>query len=257
MTLADLEARRAAIPDDDALPASATQADLARVREQRRVLDVRLTQARDATATLAAIADDAADVAWLADLNTWRKTLCTELLDIKSPIRDKVLLGRSRNLTMSIRTIDFTGDQFKDSGWTLESSRLGELMIASGFTLHDADPSTNYAGRLPFHGSIKDVEKRMHARATQRTRAQQALADALLDDDVREQQEAADQAGRDAVNRLHIVVGDDGKSLVAYRNRQDYRDGRVYAVDEMDATTRDAFTRMQASYFMKPEPVTS
>ena len=136
-------------------------------------------------------------------LNTWRKTLCDELLTIKSPIRDSVTMGLSQNLTVSLRAIDFGASQFSSSQWALENSRLGELMVASGYVVVGADPSRHYIGRLPWHGSLAEVGARLTQTEQRRTRAQQQLDSALMDDVERAKHEADAKRMRDLVNALH------------------------------------------------------
>src|SRR2546422_5054921 len=99
-------------------------------------------------------------------------------------------MGRSQNLTVSIRSIDFGAGEFRDSQWARETSRLGELMVASGYAVVGADPSRAYVGTLPWRGSLKEVEQRLKETARRRAQAQQQLDSALLDDDVRATQEA-------------------------------------------------------------------
>src|SRR5688572_7987369 len=103
MTLTELEAQRAALPDDDQLPASATQGDLRRNQQRRTELDRRLQQARTATATLAELREpDPTDAAstWEGHLTAWRHTLCDELLTpVEHPTpKDRAL---KTNLTLS------------------------------------------------------------------------------------------------------------------------------------------------------------
>ena len=97
-------------------------------------LDRRIRQAREAQATLAAVSTLDAERAWQAVLTAWRHTLCDELLTIKSPIRDKETMGRSTNLKLSIRVIDFgLRIIIEDTGYALTTLRLGDLMRAAGY----------------------------------------------------------------------------------------------------------------------------
>lgn len=102
-----------------------------------------------------------ADELWLGHLEAWRKTLCDELMTIKSPIRDPVTMARSRNLTLSIKIIDRGPSVIKDFNCDLISLRLGQLMIESGYTVIGANLTCNYIGELPWHGTIKETEKRL------------------------------------------------------------------------------------------------
>jgi hypothetical protein len=200
MTLAELEAERAAIVDDDQLPVTTTRAGLTAHQLRRNTLDQRIMQAKAAHRTLAALAEP--DPLWEERLNAWRPQLCDELLALPPRIRDPKLLGLQRNLTLSIRCIDFGPDVLSNSGYSLTTLRLGELMREAGYEAQGADPRLNFAGMMPWHGSIKEVEHRVKDVERRRAAAQAALDDALLDDDERAAREAESKARRDALNAL-------------------------------------------------------
>jgi len=240
MTLEQLEALRAARLDPADLPHTTTQRQATAYAAQTATLDHRITTAKSALATLAELSDDA-DVAWLDHLNTWRKVLCDELLTIKSPIRDKQEMGRNINLTLSIKCIDFGAGVLKDSGRELTNLRLGELMVASGFEVIGADPDRNFAGRLEWHGSLKETEQRMKETARRRAQAEQQLASALMDDDERAKQDAHSKRLRDAANALDIRIAADG-SLRVFRNNEALDDATLTELQrEAMAFTRRAF----------------
>jgi hypothetical protein len=204
MTLAELEQQRAAVPADDALPATATQADLAANRSRRALLDRRLMQAREAASTLATLGSADADREWLDRLNIWRPALNTELLALKPSIRDPHTLGVARNLALSIECIDFGPGVLRDSGYELTTLRLGALMREAGYEPVGAAPERGYLGQLPWFGTIAEAEARIAALAAKRAQAQSALDDALLDDAVREQQEAEAEKWRRALDGLRL-----------------------------------------------------
>src|SRR5688572_17943214 len=106
MTLDELQAQRAALPDDDdQLPASTTRGDLKRIQLERINLDRRIANARRAAATLASTAEP--DPSWFNLLTALRQQLCDELLALAGQrIRDPKLLGLQTNITLSIRCID-------------------------------------------------------------------------------------------------------------------------------------------------------
>jgi hypothetical protein len=201
MTLADLEALRAALPDDDQLPASATQADLRRVQQQRADYDRRIRAAHEATAALASLHEP--DPTWRAHLEAWRRLLCDELLTPVEHVTPKVRALRT-NLTLSIRCIDFGPDVLAKTDYDLSTLRLGPLMRASGFEVQGADPARNYHGTMPWFGSLKEWERDERARTKRRAQAEAALADALLDDAERETQEADARALRDCYNAMRV-----------------------------------------------------
>jgi hypothetical protein len=202
MTLAELEAQRAAIPDDGALPASTTRDELAAIQQRRALLDHRLLQARNATATLAALPSLDADAQWLAHLTAWRKTLCDELLALPPRIRDAHLLGVQQSVTLSIKCIDFGLRVLDDSGYHLASTRLGQLMTQAGYEVAGADPDRHFAGTLPWFGHLDLVKHRIKDTERRRAAAEAALDEALLDDDVRAEREAEAKARLDALNAL-------------------------------------------------------
>jgi hypothetical protein len=222
MTVEQLEQLRAARLDLADLPAATTRRAAGDYARDTAALDHRLTTAKAALATLAELStDDAdADAEWLGHLETWRKVLCDELLAIPSPVRDKQVLGRRQTLTFSIKCVDFGPDAFRDTGWELESSALGALMVASGYEVVGADPSRHFGGTLPWHGSIKEVERRLRDRARRRAQAEEQLASALMDDADRAKQEAETKKLRDVANTMNLRIGDDGRLRLFGANNQ-------------------------------------
>jgi hypothetical protein len=200
MTLEDLEALRAAIPDDGALPASTTSDERAAMQRRRADLDRRLMRARDATATLAALATDDADAQWRDRLEAWRRVLCDELLALPPRIRDAPTLGVQQNVTLSIRAIDFGLRVLENTGYGLTNLRLGELMAGDGYEHIGADPERNYAGEMPWHGCLKEVEHRINDRERRRAAAQAQLDEAFMDDDVRARRDAEADRRRAELN---------------------------------------------------------
>lgn len=202
---AELEAQLAAIPDDGQLPASTTRDELAVTQHRRATLKRRLSDLNAAVAAVASLGSAAEDEQWRDHLTAWRKTLSDERMEIKSPIRDSRIKGREINLSLSIRCIDRGLDMLvQNSGYDLTTLRLGELMRASGYEVRDADPQRAYLGRLPWHGSLDEVEHRITTLAARRARAEADLAAALLSDDERTAREAEWQARRDALNAMNV-----------------------------------------------------
>ena len=203
MTLEQLQQQLDAIPHDDALPASTTRGELAIIQARRVELGHRITSAKAAMEALQEL-NEHDDAVWLGHLHEWRKALVAELLTLKEPVRDAKSIGLQKNLTLSIKCIDFGSGAFRDGQWMLENSRLGNLMRASGFQPVGAQPERHYVGTLPWHGSIEEVEARLKQTEKRRAQAQQQLDSALLDDDVREKQEAESKRLRDALNGLRL-----------------------------------------------------
>lgn len=231
MTLAELEQQRAARLDRDALPLTMTHGEADAYVKATADLDARIRTAKNALTTLASVGSDDADTQWLDFLGPARKALCDERMQIKSPIRDPKVLGRAKNLEFSIDYIDKGPTRaFTDSGYALETLRLGQLMIEAGYPLSGADPSRNYHGELTWFGSVKEAEKRIADREKKRAQAERALDAALMDDDVREKQEADAKALRDAFNSMRVKVGADPNVpglRVVDRENQDIDEGTL------------------------------
>lgn len=240
--LADLTAKRAAIPDDDALPASTTRAELAVIQQQRLDVDRQLAQFNKAVAAVATLGTVEDDARWRDQLIEFRAALNADLLAQKPVIRDPHRLGVAKNLTLSIEAIDYGPQVFAGTGWSLENSRLGALLIAAGYAMTDADPSTNYVGKLPWFGALREVEQRIADLATQRAQVEANLEDQLMTDEQRAAREAEAKALRDAINGLDVKIAPDGKSLVAYQNDD------VFLVDQMTEIQRRAFTTANDAY---------
>jgi hypothetical protein len=178
------------------------------------------------------------DERWRDQLTTWRSALCAELLTIKSPIRDKAVMGRSINLTLSIKVIDFgLHKTVEDSGYDLSTLALGQLMREAGYEPQGADPDRSYTGVMPWQGSLPEVTKRIAVFAEQRQRAEATLASVLLSDDERAAQEAESTQLRDAFNAMTVKMGDD-------RHLYAIKDGAVLDVSKMTELQRKAIARM-------------
>ena len=119
------------------------------------------------------------------------------------------------------------------SDCSLSTSRLGELMREAGYEL--------------WHGSVKEVERRLADRARRRGQAQAELDGALLDDEERATQEAEAREYRETANALNVTLGPDSGpgaiTLVPHR-----ADGSVLPLDELTPQQRKALERMTAAY---------
>ena len=203
-TIATLEAERAAIPEDGALPATISRDELAAILIRRVTLDRRIMAARDAEATLASLPSAEPDELWLAFLNTARAKLCDERLALPPRIRDPHMLGVQKNISHSLRCIDFGLAEFKDSGWDLMTLRLGALMREAGYEPTAQEPARNYAGEMPWFGTVDDVEHRLKNTERRRAAALAQLDDALMDDAERERREAESKQRIAALNALPV-----------------------------------------------------
>ena len=241
MTLDQLEHLRAARQDGDDLPHTMTQREVRAYVAATALLDHRITTARDATATLAALPSLDEDARWVVDLNTWRASLCTELLTIRSPIREKAIKEQSEALTWSIRLIDF-GLSISTIGPVvdLSSTRVGLLMDAAGYT--PTDPH----GPRGWRGSIKEVEHRIKVTTRQHAAAQAVLDDALMDDDHRAQVEAESARRCAVLNGMHLT-GSDGRDGLPYHLVPHRADGSVIDLSELTDEQREALDRINAA----------
>jgi hypothetical protein len=246
--LDDLTARRAAIPPLGNRSLSMTRAESDALDAEAARLDRQLAEVHAAASTCAALGSAEADEKWLDFLTAARATLSAELLAFKSPIRDPKKLGLQQNVRLSIRCIDRGSGVLEGTGYELTNTRLGELMREAGYAVMNADPSRNYAGVMPWFGSMLATEERLGALGEQRAKAAAALAEALLTDDERSGREAEARQHRDALNGLYIKVSGDGTRLVAYKTRQAFRDDEPYELSDMTEVERRAFERMDAAH---------
>lgn len=199
----------------------------------------RISTIQVATTALASLASVAHEQEWLDHLTAWRKTLCDELLTIKSPIRDRDTKERADRLTWSIRLIDFGLGVSTLGIVTLASSAIGPLMTAAGYATANPD----LRGPNGWRGSLKEVEQRIKTLTRQRAEAQAALDAALLTDDERTTREAEGQAYRDALNRLRLKGNSDGTGYVVCDEYGDVRD-----LATLTPIEREAFERADAAY---------
>jgi len=171
MTLEQLQTERAALPE----PA----VDL---RLKAHILDARITAARNETSTLAELDPKIADLTtWRDHLIAWRETLCAALLGCPQRPRTDHDAGVLQNLKLSIMTVDRGRGVFDGSGYALETLRLGALIREAGYV--EAPPVEGQAvGRLPWFGSLPEVEQRLHDLQKRRDEAQARL-DATLRDE--------------------------------------------------------------------------
>ncbi len=177
--LADIERQLAALPGDEEY-----QRQLDDLRQKREALSLRIQTIRSATAALTNVTPKiAAEVEWRDHLIEWRTTLCDELLAFPPRIRDDRELGKQQNVKLSIVTID-RGRVSEDAGWPLERLRLGALMREAGYA-EGPKFENQTAGRLPWFGSLPEVEARINALHQEHAGAQARLDDALLDDEGR------------------------------------------------------------------------
>ena len=243
-----LAALRAAIPPPGARPMSMTRDESQVLDAEASRLDRQVAAIRAAAAACQALGSTEADEAWLSFLTEARRTLCAELLSFTSPIRDPKRVGLQTNIRLSIRCIDRGPSAMEGTGYGLTNSRLGDLMRAAGHEVVGADPQRSYAGTMPWHGSMPEVEERLSILRERRAKAEAMLAEALLTDEERAARHEEAKELRDAFNKLVVKVSGDGTRLVAYRDRQAFLDDDPYRPEEMTDVERRAFERMDAAH---------
>lgn len=165
--------------------------EAARIQAQRQADDLsaqidviarRYSEIQVASTTLAGTPLVAPLEKWRDELITWRRTLTNELLALPARIIDAHTLGVQTNLTLSIRTIDLGPGVLVNTGYDLVTLRLGGLMREAGYEAVGADPDRNYGGTMTWHGSLREVERRIERLTKERTTAQAQLEAALRDD---------------------------------------------------------------------------
>jgi hypothetical protein len=212
--VAQLEQDLAALPGDEI-----HQRPLDDLRKKREALVARIVTIRSARATLAGLEPEiAACATWADQLRTWRKTLQDEIVALPSPIRTDRDRGRLRNLQLSVVTID--SGLPADTGWEVETLRLGQLMRESGY-VEGPRVANQVHGPLPWHGTLPAVENRLKALVQQRDDARARLNEALLDDAERDRR-AAETTKRNALPQRK-TRGDGSRY-------DKYADGRVVEV---------------------------
>lgn len=170
-------------------------------------LDGHINSARAAVAALAALAPIDPEREWQNFLTASRKTLCDEFEAIPRPVRGDHDLGVSINVRLSILWID-RGPQ-ASTGYVLETLRLGALMKEAGYVAAPAEEGQIF-GKLPWYGSLREVEKRIARLERERAVIQSALDEALLSDEARERltAERAERARARNASPTRKVRGD-------------------------------------------------
>lgn len=195
LALADIERQLAALPSEENL-----ERQLAQLRQQRETLSTRMKTIRSVTSALAHLEPElATEIKWRDHLVGWRQTLCDELLAFPSRIRDDREWGRKQSVQLSIMAID-QGRFSDEGGWSLETLRLGHLMREAGYVEGPKIENQTH-GRLPWFGSVPEVERRIADLQTRLASAEAALDEALMDDAARTAKAAATSAQNGAPQR--------------------------------------------------------
>ncbi|MGB2710115.1 MAG: hypothetical protein WBC33_01255 [Conexibacter sp.] len=240
MTLEELEQRRTARQEPRDLPRTMSQREVDAYVAATADLDARIHSAREAQATLAKLASLDDDLTWVAHLTAWRAALCADLLEIRSPIRDKETRARSDDLTFSIRLID--GFKTTLPVVDLSSTRIGRFMAEAGYAV----VGEALHGPRGWRGSLPDVERRVKQQQQQRAAAEHRLADALLDDDARAKRDAEAAARRQTLDSMRLRGSSNGGpyKLVPVRS-----DGTAMIdLDELSAAQREALDHANAAW---------
>ena len=157
-TLAHLRAKLEALGSQEDVPLTTTramgewEANASQLRGLIRNITTYAPILEEATTSLAAWEQ------WQSDLWQMRQQLCDELMDL--PPRDR----RLHNLTLSLQVVDRGVVVIEDSGYGLDTLRLGELLRDRG---------------VPWRGCLLEVEKRVRLLRNQREQALDIVAEAL------------------------------------------------------------------------------
>lgn len=223
------------------LPRSMTQREADAYVTATATLDKQIADFESKVAALAALPNPADDTAWLGHLNTWRQSLCDELMTFKSPVRGEAK-QRADAVGWSIKLIDRGFGVATLPIVDLSSTRIGQLM-------HDAGYETQgeaLRGPRGWRGGIKEVEGRIKAIGKERAIAQAALDVLLMDDAERAKADAESQAHSDALRTMDLKANATGTGLVAST-----LDGDPLATADMTPTQRKAFERFEAAAYPK------
>ena len=245
---AALMKQRAERQDPDDLPGNLTQRERNAYIEQTLTLDRQIAAFNTAVETWAALPNPDVDTTWLAHLNEFRQTLCDELVALPPRIRDRAEITRQQNLAWAIKFIDFGDSSAKLPIVDLSSTRLGELMHASGY----ATSGPELRGPRGWRGSIKEVERRIKDLTRQRAAAEATLDALLRTDDEQAKVNADTQAFYAALATMTIKGNATGDGLVAAR-----LDGEPLPVENMTPAQKAAFERFAAAAHPQREATTA
>ena len=250
-----LTKQRAERKDELDLPRTLTMRQVREYASETALLDQNIADFESKAAAYAALPTLDADTKWRDHLVAWRATLNAELMAIRTPIRDDATRDRARSLGFQIELIDEGFGIAKLPVVDLSSTRLGELLKASGYETQ----GEGLRGPRGWRGGIKEVEARIAALAEQRAADERALDAALMDDAERAKADAASQAHRDALNRLHLRINSDGSGYVAHDEYGDVRDLAMLTPAEREVFDRadGAYRQARLDRAMGREPVTS
>ena len=175
--LESLEADLAAMPGEEVF-----QRPLDAHRQWREVLENRIVTLRAAITALANLDPRiVAATEWRDFLTAWRKVLCDELLALPpahtANERD-LRLGKAQNLTFSIQCLDRGIGVLADTGWALNTLRLGELMREAGYR-EGPRIENQVHGEMAWFGSLSETERRLRDLEQQRSVAQAQLDAAM------------------------------------------------------------------------------
>jgi hypothetical protein len=177
-----LNSTLAALLDPLDYPGDWTQRQREAEEHKRHVLMARIQEVSHAEATIAKVSpQNAALTEWFTTARRIREELVAEILDPALQHRTTLAFGRRENLRLSLGALDRGRRVFEDTGWMLETSRLGQKLRDAGF--REAPPIENQlVGRLPFPGSIPETEQHLKVVQALLDDAQTRLAiDALHD----------------------------------------------------------------------------
>ena len=172
------------------------------------------------------------DVAWLPHLKVWREALSADLLAMHPRIRNEKELNQKLALEWSIRLIDHGFIAMALPIVTLQPTRVGQLMHAAGYDVHD----DGLHGLHGWRGSLPEVEARIKTVTAEREKLMAKLDALLLPDAERAKQEAEKEAHRAAVATMNVQLNTEGSGLSAFT-----KDGDPLPISDMTSEQRAAF----------------
>ena len=192
----------------------------------------------------------------LDEFADWRARMVDELTalprtdarDMRKPGIRAHTWGRRWNLERSIKALDVGLHLFEGTGYSLENSRLGDLIREAGYEVVGADPSRHYVGSLEgsWLGSEQEIRWQLKDLTARRDRLQAQLAEATLTDAERAERDAVNERYRQVRRSMRITGSADGSYLVARGP-----DGSELDPSELSDEQREALMRANREHIAR------
>jgi hypothetical protein len=222
--LLDLQKHLSEMLDPLDIPRSWTDRQLNDYESKRARLAGRISVIQQQAPLLASLdAEIAQQAEWRAQISKWRDVVVHELRQL-GIVRTPEQQGLQQNLRYSLAVLDSGNGFLDETGYSLETLRLGALMRSDGFA--EALPRNGERfGRLPWFGALRETELRINELTERRDTAKRRLDEALMSDAEREQKAKDDLARVAAENaKPQRKTRGDGSQY------DKYPDGRIVEV---------------------------